>query len=357
MLADESVAAEVEGNKNEAITSEKPAEESAPKKEKVKKKWSFRSISFSKKDKQKPSKKDKKNDDNIAVAEDVVEENAPGEIETKAPTDNDSGKDKSQEDKSCTDKEPQAIEVKVSESIEIKAIAESSCENPQDIVDDEDPAPVSKEEPVAEAKEPIIEIETPIAPILKEEVAMEPVKEETTNKVVEEPIDTEPIVISESVIEEPRIEKSEIIEEPAKFEIESQPIVEEPPAVPASPPPSQFHVFAESMNVPTTEESLEPVDETKEIVESEPTIEGAAIEMEIEVEQIKQIDVEPVAELIEKVLEEAVDRIETETAPIEEPATIMDTDSLPDPPIELINNVPVPTLDIAQPKPVEKVYI
>lgn len=48
---------------NESKISEAPIVENGdsnkkPKKEKVKKKWSFRSISFSKKDKQKPAKKD-----------------------------------------------------------------------------------------------------------------------------------------------------------------------------------------------------------------------------------------------------------------------------------------------------------
>lgn len=56
-------------NGDETLNESKPAEEvtadsqKKPKKEKVKKKWSFRSISFSKKDKQKPSKKDKKDED------------------------------------------------------------------------------------------------------------------------------------------------------------------------------------------------------------------------------------------------------------------------------------------------------
>ena len=56
-------------NGDESLNEGKPAEEvtadsqKKPKKEKVKKKWSFRSISFSKKDKQKPSKKDKKDEE------------------------------------------------------------------------------------------------------------------------------------------------------------------------------------------------------------------------------------------------------------------------------------------------------
>lgn len=51
-----------------------------PKKEKVKKKWSFRSISFSKKDKQKPSKKEKDNKD-AAVAEETPAQETNGECE------------------------------------------------------------------------------------------------------------------------------------------------------------------------------------------------------------------------------------------------------------------------------------
>lgn len=45
-----------------------------PKKEKVKKKWSFRSISFSKKDKQKPIKKDDKETKTNGEIENVPEE-------------------------------------------------------------------------------------------------------------------------------------------------------------------------------------------------------------------------------------------------------------------------------------------
>lgn len=51
-----------------------------PKKEKVKKKWSFRSISFSKKDKQKPSKKENKDKD-AAVAEETPAEQTNGDCE------------------------------------------------------------------------------------------------------------------------------------------------------------------------------------------------------------------------------------------------------------------------------------
>ena len=72
-------------NGDETLNETKPAEEvtadsqKKPKKEKVKKKWSFRSISFSKKDKQKPSKKDKKDDEKKDDA--AAEKTTNGECE------------------------------------------------------------------------------------------------------------------------------------------------------------------------------------------------------------------------------------------------------------------------------------
>lgn len=66
VVAEEVVEANIDGKnstdetKNGAENDETEAEDSArkPKKEKVKKRWSFRSFSFSKKDKQKPVKKE-----------------------------------------------------------------------------------------------------------------------------------------------------------------------------------------------------------------------------------------------------------------------------------------------------------
>jgi hypothetical protein len=74
-------------------TETKPAEDSVvaegekPKKEKVKKKWSFRSISFGKKDKTKPSKKekkDKKEDENKTVTEEKSLEEAAAEASSES---------------------------------------------------------------------------------------------------------------------------------------------------------------------------------------------------------------------------------------------------------------------------------
>ncbi|XP_055385983.1 A-kinase anchor protein 200 [Condylostylus longicornis] len=68
----------------ESTTSETPENSSKkPKKEKVKKKWSFRSISFGRKDKQKPSKKEEANANTSAVngeCEKVAEETTTEEV-------------------------------------------------------------------------------------------------------------------------------------------------------------------------------------------------------------------------------------------------------------------------------------
>lgn len=53
------------GSADETLNDSKSAEDSNKKPKKVKKKWSFRSISFSKKDKQKPVKKDKEGEEKV----------------------------------------------------------------------------------------------------------------------------------------------------------------------------------------------------------------------------------------------------------------------------------------------------
>lgn len=53
------------GSTDETLNDSKTAEDSNKKPKKVKKKWSFRSISFSKKDKQKPAKKDKDGEEKV----------------------------------------------------------------------------------------------------------------------------------------------------------------------------------------------------------------------------------------------------------------------------------------------------
>lgn len=251
---------------SEDIKEATPEPDSAvkPKKEKVKKKWSFRSISFGKKDKQKPSKKDKKNEDNKAVAE-----GAEVDVESKA-----------------ADEKPQETLTEAAEVKPLEAVVEVAA---TEVKEEE----VKPKEEVKEVK-PVARVE-PVREKTPEPVVVEATVE-VTKKVEEAP--PAPIEAKPAPVED--------IPEPAPL-----PVVEEPPAIPTTPPPSQFSVFAESMNTPTVEENLpEPV------VEAE--VEDPIV-MEIIVEQVQLIDVEPVAAMIEKVLEQAVDRIELEKADEELP--------------------------------------
>lgn len=282
----ESPAPETDDSKTEApVGEDKPAEdikeaepESAgkPKKEKVKKKWSFRSLSFGKKDKQKPSKKDKKNEENKAVAESCDEKVVVGEVDSKPAE--------------VVDEKPQV------EYHPLETVAEAVA------------ADIKEEEEVKAAK-----VSAP-AP----EPVVEPLRAKTP----------EPVVVVEAKIEAPVVVKEVETEIPvAQPEVASEPVLE-PPAIPTTPPPSQFSVFAETMNTNTAEENLpEPV------VEAVVTRDG--IEMEIVVEQVQEMDIEPVVDMIEKVLELAVDRIEAETAEKVE-------EDLPPPPAEeLVETPPV----------------
>lgn len=285
----------------EEIKEATPEPDSAakPKKEKVKKKWSFRSISFGKKDKQKPSKKDKKNEENKAVAEgvEVAEEGA----ENKPVEEN--------------------AEKSVIEAVESEALE-----------------PVI-ETAVAEAKEEEVKVEKKVeleaAPVSE---PVEAVVEAVKAKTPEPELKPEPVVASpqeEIKVEEPIVEEVKAVEETVtvveetptpveeKPEEVTEPIVEEPPAVPTTSPPSQFSVFAETMNTQTVEENL-PVAAAAEVVEPE---------VEAVNGQPEEDDVKPVAEImVEKVLEEAVEKVESEIAegveeelpppPAEQPAEI-----------------------------------
>lgn len=293
----------------EDIKEETPEPDSAakPKKEKVKKKWSFRSISFGRKDKQKPSKKDKKNEDNKAVAESAEEK--VGEDAESKPAETVEDKPQVSEAVVETKSLEPVVETVVVEEVEPVETVKAAAPAPKPVaivepVKEKKPEPVAIVEPVKEkTPEPIAKVKTP-----------EPIVSPPQEEIFEAPA-----VVVEAPIETPAaiMEEAEVIPEP---------IVEEPPAIPASPPPSQFSVFAESMNKPTVEETLpEPI---------------AEVEIEVEVEVVSgfdgEIDVKPVADMIEKVLEAAVDRIEAEYAQKD------DDEDLPPPPAdEQIETPPV----------------
>lgn len=249
----------------------------------MKKKWSFRSISFGKKDKQKPSKKDKKNEDNKAVAE-GGDEKVEGE---EKPADL-----------------VEALTSEVAKPLEavvetIKEVAEEAKEEIK-IVKEEIAAALAPE-PVPAVAEPVKTPEPVVEPPQPEEKVVEPVT------VVEE---VKPIVVEPpQPIEEPPQPEEIAVEVP-------QPIVEEAPAIPASPPPSQFSVFAESMTESAPFETL-----------PEPVVDA--------VEETLEADVAPIAsEMVEQVLEKAVDHVEAEIA---EKA---DDEELPPPPADDLIETP-----------------
>lgn len=276
----------------EEIKEATPEPDSAakPKKEKVKKKsWSFRSLSFGRKDKQKPSKKDKKNEDNKAVAESAEEKVGEDADESKPA---ETVEDKPQASEAVVETkplEPVAETVVVEEVKPMETVRAATAPAPKPVVAIVEPVKEKTPEPIAKVKTP-------------EPIIVTPPQEE---------IFEAPAVVVEAPIETP----AAIIEEP---EVIAEPIVEEPPAIPASPPPSQFSVFAENMNKPTAEETLpEPIAEVE-------------VEVVFEVSDFDgEIDVKPVADMIEKVLEAAVEQIEAA-----ELAQQDDDEELPPPPAE-----------------------
>lgn len=312
-IAVEAAAPGTDENKIEApSTAEKASEEineatpepdsaSKPKKDKMKKKWSFRSISFGKKDKQKPSKKDKKNEENKAVAEgvEVGEEGA----ETKSVN------EKPEESKT------EAVETRPLEPVVETAIAEFKEETKAEKNIKLEAAPVS--EPVQAVVEAVKEKTPEPEPVVvaqPQEIRVEePIVEEA--KAAEESIPVIEIEAPPSPVEEKPEEVPEKV---------SDPIVEEPPAVPTTSPPSQFSMFAETMNTQTIEENLPAA---AEIVE---------VEVEAVNGQAEEDDVKPVAEfIVEQVLEEAVDKVESEIAEREE-------EELPPPPTDEVESQQAP---------------
>lgn len=233
-----------------------------PKKEKLKKKWSFRSISFGKKDKQKPQKKEKKLEEEKAVVEEnvveAVNEGAASAVST--------------------------VEIKIEEVLEPTPLKEECAKTSE------------KEKPV----EPVREVATEVVKVREEEGAIPTEKATIAEKTVEETKEMEPEV------EKSEIETKPEIVEPVKQLIQQE-TAENPPTMPTTPPPSQASVFAESL----TEGDSFPEETTEKI--------------EMKSEE-KQIDLEPVAQMVEKVLEEAAETVENELSEKSE--------EFPDPPVD-----------------------
>lgn len=205
-----------------------------PKKEKVKKKWSFRSISFGKKDKQKP-KREKKVEEEKTVAEEKTDESMK------------------------------------------ETVAEESNETSMK---------------AEEVKEPSL-VPTTAEEVSKVEEKIEIVSEESTKK--EEQLEKIKETVEESSA--PTIVVAAPVEEPE--------VAVETPVLPTTPPPSQASVFAEKLT------NEEPTTTETEIKDEEP-------------ESNQNIDVAPVALMVEKVLEDAVETVQNEVS--------QDADDLPAPP-------------------------
>ncbi|CAH1154142.1 unnamed protein product [Phaedon cochleariae] len=196
-----------------------------------KKKWSFRSISFSKKDKQKPSKDSDKNGD----VKEVAEEN-PEEIATSPSVES----PKSEEPKSAeavTNGNASAEEI--AKPVEAKILPEESAKAPEEPKPDEPkPAPVEEPKPAV--------VEEPKVP--------EP--------VVEKSVESAPSPAKEQ-------EEPQPVEPPTPEETKEVRNEEVPPPLPSSNPPSSVTVFAESTKADALAADQVPVLEPS-IAESPP---------------------------------------------------------------------------------------
>ncbi|CAK1540435.1 unnamed protein product [Leptosia nina] len=207
------------------------------KKEKVKKKWSLRSISFSRKDKPKQEKKQKdKEIKTNGETEEVPEEAAESTPEVVE-------KEVAAETKSDVEKDEKTPETPVTEPLtngsstpESPKVESPIPEEPKNEVVESDPRP----EPKVEAVEPQKLLVNGQAP------------EEETKK--EEP--TEVPVVDSNKTEEPKIEVTETVpscESPVKKEVcvDQTPLIEPtPPPLPANPPPSSVASFAATTMAP-----------------------------------------------------------------------------------------------------------
>ncbi|CAH0702513.1 unnamed protein product [Spodoptera exigua] len=213
-----------------------PEDGKKPKKEKVKKKWSLRSISFSRKDKPKQEKKQKEeepktNGETEKVPEEAAEvASEPAVVETaeEAKSENDT-------------KEEKTPETPVTEPI---TNGSSTPETPKvESPEAEEPAASS---PVIDSSEPLPETQPeqlPVNGLSLEEPAKETVKVEQNEESKETPVaDTTEIV--------PEI--------PVKKEVcvEQMPLIDStPPPLPANPPPSSVASFAATTMAPESSDA------------------------------------------------------------------------------------------------------
>ncbi|XP_057335519.1 A-kinase anchor protein 200-like isoform X2 [Microplitis mediator] len=164
-----------------------PDTKEAKKKDKTKKKWSFRSISFSKKDKSKPVREDTPKNGDVSKEEPLTEGGEEGENATEAVS--------PAEDKSASSPTDSLPESKDEEKVSPSAVTAS-------------PADENKEAPSSPAP-------TPVPEAKKEE-----------NEVPVEKVESIPEV--EAPVENNVAEKTETVEEENKSPV--PPVVSEPPA-------------------------------------------------------------------------------------------------------------------------------
>ncbi|XP_041988555.1 A-kinase anchor protein 200 [Aricia agestis] len=204
-----------------------PEDNKKPKKEKVKKKWSLRSISFSRKDKPKQEKKQKDEDKTNGEPEKVPEESA----ETVAETEKNEAAPETTTPEAKEDKTP---ETPVTEPL---TNGSSTPETPK------------VETPAEKTVEPKTEIAKPEAKVEPEQLPVNGLSLEETPKNDSESDKTESSK-PEEIKAEPIVPATEI---PVKNEVcvEQMPLIEPtPPPLPATPPPSSVASFAATTMAP-----------------------------------------------------------------------------------------------------------
>ncbi|CAH0692941.1 unnamed protein product [Chilo suppressalis] len=234
-----------------------PEESKKPKKEKVKKKWSLRSISFSRKDKPKQEKKQKEEEPKLnGDTEKVPEEAAEVTAETVKNED---------------------TEVKPNAEIKEEKTPETPVTEP---ITNGSNTPETPKEEVVVKEAPVTSVESD-KPETKTEP--EPEKLPINGLSIEEPIKEEPEIpkIEESQPKESSAEPTETVpavEIPVQNEVcvEQMPLIEStPPPLPANPPPSSVATFAATTMAPDlTDASLANTAQTA--ISTPPTLDTKA---------------------------------------------------------------------------------
>ncbi|CAG9113905.1 unnamed protein product [Plutella xylostella] len=334
-----------------------------PKKEKVKKKWSLRSISFSRKDKPKQEKKQKDdepktNGDAEKLPEEAAESVAVESVEkteTEIKSEPEAKDDKTPETPVT---EPITNGSSTPESPKVESVAREAAAAASPAVDRPEATPVAEPEQL-----PLngLSLQEP-----KKEVAEVP---ETVESKPEEPVaEPEPVPAPEIPV------KSEVC-------VETVPLVEStPPPLPANPPPSSVASFAATTMAPeltdaalantATEDSAPaiPITETSPVVTAEPQISAPKDTVEptlppppqtcnIDELPAEVITDEPISKPTEEVIESpvVVPDVEIPQPEVKEPEAIDDVPAaeMPAVPTEEIPAVPsdeviaVPSEEIA----------